>query len=101
MVRLGRRGRQGEGEELTSERFASLEAWISAICFSVRFLGVLASACGGRWCGWKIEGGIHLILDELQTSINGHDSLGLLLLEQHRSDEFVDVRFVSEGVEFL
>jgi hypothetical protein len=35
-------GRGGSGR-LTSDRFASLEAWISAICFSVRFLFVLAS----------------------------------------------------------
>ena len=44
---------------------------------------------------------IHLIINELQTSINSHDSLGPLLLKQHGSDEFVDIRFFGEGVEFL
>lgn len=34
----GEGGGVREGVKLTSDRFASLEAWISAICFSVRFL---------------------------------------------------------------
>lgn len=44
---------------------------------------------------------IHLIINILQASINSHDSLGPLLLKQHRPDELIDVRFFGEGVEFL
>jgi hypothetical protein len=44
---------------------------------------------------------IHLLLDELQTTVHSHQCLIFLLLQQHRADELVNVGVVIQGVEFL
>lgn len=42
-----------------------------------------------------------LLVDKLQTTIDGHERLCLVLLQQHRADLLVNVRFIVEEVEFL
>ena len=59
--------------------------------------------------GWKeLEKGVkigrrnvHLLLNKFQPPINGHDGFAALLLQQDRSDEFVDLGGCWESVEFL
>jgi hypothetical protein len=43
----------------------------------------------------------HLLLYKFQASIHSHDCLRFVLLQQHRPDLLVDIRFVIEKVEFL
>ena len=43
---------------------------------------------------------IHLLLNKLQTTINRHDSFVLVLLQQNRPDELVDVGFLVQRGEF-
>lgn len=42
-----------------------------------------------------------LFLDKLQTAVDRHERLGLVLLQQHRADLLVDACFVVKEVEFL
>lgn len=44
---------------------------------------------------------IHFLLDKLQTALDGHDSLGFILLQQNRPDELVDVGFFVQRGEFI
>jgi hypothetical protein len=39
---------------------------------------------------------LHLLLNKVKTSIDGHESLVLILLQQDRPDELVDIRFVIQ-----
>lgn len=43
----------------------------------------------------------HLVLDELQSSVHGHDSFSFLLLQQHRPHQLVNVRIVIQIRKFL
>jgi hypothetical protein len=43
----------------------------------------------------------HLLVYEVQTCVDCHYRLSLILLQQHRTDLLVDVRIVIEYVEFL
>jgi hypothetical protein len=43
----------------------------------------------------------HLLVDKFEATIDRHDSLCLVLLQQHWPDLLVDVRIVVEYVEFL
>ena len=70
---------------------------MSWICFSIREL---------PYVNFALHSGpeilyAHLLVDEFQTSVDCHDSLGLVLLQKHRADLLVDVRIVVEEVEFL
>lgn len=42
-----------------------------------------------------------LLLDELQTTVDGHERLCLVLLQQYGADLLVDVCFIVEKVELL
>lgn len=44
---------------------------------------------------------LHLIIDELQASINRHYCLGLILLQQHWSDLLVNVGLLFQSIKFL
>lgn len=43
----------------------------------------------------------HFLVDEFQAPVHRHDSLGLILLQEHWPDLLVNVRIVVEEVEFL
>lgn len=43
---------------------------------------------------------VHLLFDELETPINRHDGLVPILLQQHRSHQFVDVGVIVQSGEF-
>lgn len=43
---------------------------------------------------------LNLLVDELQASIDGGDGVGLVLLEEYRTNQLVDVGGVGEGGEF-
>jgi hypothetical protein len=66
------------------------------ICCSIRLL-LEVNVCVPRP---KMQH-VHLLVDEFQTPVDGHDCLSLVLLQQHGADLLVDVRIVVKDVELL
>lgn len=42
----------------------------------------------------------HLLLDELQSTIDSHNGFGLFLLQQYRPNKLVDIGLIVQLVEF-
>jgi hypothetical protein len=82
----------------TSVLTSSALFWIPVICVSIRLLLRVSNLGLPREPPHVCS---HLLLDELQTPIYGHNSLSLVLLQQHGADLLVDVRIVIKDVEFL
>lgn len=85
---------------MISMRFSLLCASMSAICFSVRFLRGRSVSMGLSSLTPR-GGGAHFVVDEVEPPGDGHDGLGLVLLQQHGPDELVDAGLLLGGVEFL
>jgi hypothetical protein len=66
------------------------------ICFSMSLLRLISHVSL-----LPNHGHLHLLLDEFQATVDRHDCLYLVLLQQHWADLLVDVRIVVEDVEFL
>jgi len=75
---------------------SSLFSCTSLICFSILFLLTHQSWSDQFWPRYS-----HLLVNELQSSINSHHSFRLILLEQDWSHQFVDVRIIFQTGKFL